>query len=1390
MAIANKKRIVLFLVFLLAALQCRGQETVSKVDNRKYTGYKYFENYIPEDHKLPPENWVILEDSRGLIYSANQGGILEFDGVTWKITRIPGRTAFSFALAEDGNIYIGGNGVIGYLKPDANGNRNYVSINDLIKKELPKFTSVFQTLTDNQGSGTWFRSSNKLFRWHNGQLTVKETSGAGGSFKAVFKWNGNIYVQEKPIGLTRWNGREFQAIPGSELFSNDKIYMTADYDKNHLLIGTQAKGFFLYDGSSAVPFATELDAQLKRFRLYHGIRLSDGNFALATLSGGLMIMDRNGRLVGLFNKDSGLDDESVRYVFQDSGGNLWLALNRGITRIEYSSPFSLFDKRSDINGQVYSVALYKKRLVVGTASGLYHLPPPAPGQVPRFQPIPGISGTGWSLADIGPELLAATDKGVFPVKMNSANTLETGPEITATKANVLLVSQTFPNHVWAAANNQLIVLKRQENRWITEHRFDQIKQTVIISMAENKKGGLWLGTKSAGAVKLEFHGDLRNPKILRYNKKNRLPGGEVFVTWAAGKPIFATAKGVLRFNETNGDFSPDFLLGKEFADGSRSVFRLSESPNGDIWYHSNSRNFHARFKRGGPYAIDRVPFLRLPPAQVNQILPAEGIVWFASANGLTRYDYTREINYPRQFPALIRSVSVKGSDVIYSGNAAGFGGPTVPPELEYKQRNLHFRASASFFENPKETQFQYFMEGYDDNWSPWSAVSFKSYPNMDYGRFTLRVRAQNVYGTISSEDAFSFRIFPPWYFAWWAFFVYAGAAFLGVYLIVKWRSGKLIREKFRLEQIVEERTLEINQANEELKRKTLLLEDQSKKLQEMDRVKSRFFANISHEFRTPLTLIMGPLDHIRTGLKDGEPAIKKQVGMVHRNARRLLGLINQLLDLSKFEGGKMKLQAEEGNLVDFLKGALEPFEPVMAHHRLELILSVPTPAMPLFFDPEKLEKIMNNLLSNALKFTPPGGRITVSATITDRVGETLNHPIVPGGYVDISVKDTGTGIPPEQLAHIFDRFYQADVTVEHHRKGSGIGLELVKELVELHHGEITVHSSAAGNSGTAFIVRLPTGKEHLNPTEILRPSPQAPGEPGTSPAPTPETVNAIEMMGYEYEDETGDELYMAEHDTLEKLMTEKNIILVVEDNADLRNYIRTSLEPGYMVVEAKNGREGIKNALDIIPDLIISDIMMPEKDGYELCQTLKEDISTSHIPVVLLTAKVSEENILKGLKTGADDYITKPFNPRILRARIRNLIQLRQQLQLKLNREMVLQPSRVGGSEMDREFVKDLQEVIERNLSDPDFNVEDLSKRLYMSRTTVYRKVQALSGESPTDFIRSYRLMRAAQLLKSNYDSVTEVAFEVGFSSRAYFTKCFKQKFHQLPSDFLSSQSS
>jgi signal transduction histidine kinase/DNA-binding response OmpR family regulator len=1365
----NPKKRFLFLAFLFFGLLFGAP---SNGYCQKY-GYKYLTNYSPEEYDSHSQNWSVLQDKRGIIYVANQACLLEFDGISWRKIRIPKMSVRSLAIDDNGTIYVGGINEVGYLAPDSTGSLQYQSLLGYIDKDKRNFSIVRKTHAVKEG--IYFDTNKFILRWNPGQKKMGKIWKAGKYplFRAFFMCDGKLFVRIDKKGLTQMENDELKLIKGGGTFASTSIWMMTPYDTDakELLIATREKGFYLYDrhGNILKRFPTEVDDYVKEHLLHHGIRLSSGDFALATLKGGVIIIDPDGRLKHEFTRDYGLQDDDVKYVFEDLQGNLWLALNKGLSKIEYGAPGSIYDERSDLPGIVLSVTRHglHKDVYAGTTSGLFVLASPG-----KFQPVLKINC--WSLMSMGNTLLAATSKGVFQIE----NGVPRGTEIEK-RSYVLFRSKKNRNRIWVGTETGLLSLRRKKDQWTIEHKFNKITKH-IRTIVEDMNGNLWLGAKPNGVLKVTFSDDKISPGMLPklYDDSNKLPSGEVYVFTAAQCVMFGAGAGLFRFDEKNNVFIPDSRFGDEFANGSRNFGHLAEDKNGNIWFHSEYRTFQAILREDGTYALNKEPSL-INTVQVNAIYPDpdEDIIWFASDDGLIRYDTTKiKKKYKPNFFPLIRKVWVNENLRIdgYKMERDKDWKDFFPP-LPYKERNLRFEFAAPFFLGESVTQYQYLLEGYDEKWSEWTKETKRDYTNLDSGTYAFQVRAKNVYGELNRKAVFKFKILPPWFKTWWAFLLYAFLAFIMVYFIVKWRSWRLHQEKERLEQVVKERTKEINEKNQQLEKQTVQLQEQSEKLKELDHAKSRFFANISHEFRTPLTLIMGPLEQMLTDDDEEVRNRKDRVKLMLRNSQRLLNLINQLLDLSKLDSGKMKLQAARQNIIPFIKGVQDSFHFLAAQNKLELTFQSEEEDITLYFDLEKLEKAVCNLLSNAIKFTPPGGKITIKVKSNPTPAENF-----PSGWASISVADTGIGIPKEQLQHIFDRFYQAGVSGEHEQKGSGIGLALTKELVTLHHGEIAVKSSDGSegeNSGTEFILRLPLGEEHLKQEEIV----DLPGIPSQQQKPR----EVSRLYAVEKEEKECD----VEENDIELETHEKEIILVVEDSRDVRKYIRGPLESHYSVVEAVNGKEGIEKAREIIPDLIISDIMMPEADGYELCSVLKQDVLTCHIPIVLLTAKASEENVVQGLETGADDYITKPFNTKILMARIRNLIELRRQLQQKMKRQMMLQPAEISVSSIDEEFITELQGTIEKNLSDPEFTVEELGKKLYMSRASLYRKIQALTGESPNHFIRNYRLKRAAQLLKENFGNVTEVAFEVGFSSSAYFTKCFKEQFQQLPSSFQASES-
>jgi len=573
----------------------------------------------------------------------------------------------------------------------------------------------------------------------------------------------------------------------------------------------------------------------------------------------------------------------------------------------------------------------------------------------------------------------------------------------------------------------------------------------------------------------------------------------------------------------------------------------------------------------------------------------------------------------------------------------------------------------------------------------------------------------------------------PWWITTWALIIYA-FTLVSVILII-W-NVRMRRVKI----------------NSELEKERF----EAEKLHEVDEMKSRFFANLSHEFRTPLTLIFGPAKDIVEDCDDKKA--KQKAGIIKRNATRLYGLVNQLLDLSKLEAGKMKLEASEQNIMPLLKGFVLSFSSLAERKRITLKFNTIEENLNLYFDKDKVEKIVNNLLSNAFKFTPEGGKIdfTVEKLIDD---------------AEIRIADNGIGIAKERMDKIFDRFYQVDGSHTRESEGTGIGLALTKELVELHKGKIEVESEFG--KGTTLKILLPLGKEHLKPEELVEKE-------------IKEDVDAtIEETDLVLEDENRKE--KTDIDAL--LETDKPLLLIVEDNSDVRKYIISHLEDDYRIHDAVDGEDGLQEALKQIPDLIISDIMMPKMDGFELCEKLKTDERTSHIPVILLTAKATNQDKIEGLETGADDYIMKPFDAEVLKARIKNLIEQRKKLREHFKKDGLIELEDKEITSIDKKFLEKIVKIIYEHLSDTSFSVDMFAEEVSMSRRNLDRKLIALTGESPSDIIKRVRLTRASQLLTQRSGNISEIALEVGFSNPAYFSKCFREQFGLTPSDYETNHS-
>jgi signal transduction histidine kinase/DNA-binding response OmpR family regulator len=651
-------------------------------------------------------------------------------------------------------------------------------------------------------------------------------------------------------------------------------------------------------------------------------------------------------------------------------------------------------------------------------------------------------------------------------------------------------------------------------------------------------------------------------------------------------------------------------------------------------------------------------------------------------------------------------------------------------DLTYEDYVISFEFASLDYHVPEKINYLYMMEGFDKQWNLTDASRrYATYTNLDPGEYVFKVKRASITG--NRDEAFAsilINVHPPWWKTIWAYFLYA-FLFIGSSLVF-W--GLQIR-RIHLRHDMEMSRFE------------------AKKLHEVDELKSRFFANISHEFRTPLTLILDPVKNLLRNEKNLEK--KEELNRVHRNADILYGLVNQLMDLSKLEAGKMTLKTCEEDIVPILKGLVLSFASLAERKNITLKFDSSDEAIVVFIDIEKIEKIVINILSNAFKFTKEGKTINVDVRVRE-------------GKVEIIISDEGIGISKDRLENIFDRFYQVDSSHTREHEGTGIGLALTKELVDLHKGEIEVESDE--EKGTIFIVRIPLGNKHLKPKEICEEKREQENE----------IVIPQSAQIFDDENETGklDINVFADQD--------KPLLLIVEDNVDVRNYIKGHLNNNYRIMTAEDGEKGVNTSLEHIPDLIISDVMMPKMDGFELCEKVKTDERTSHIPVILLTAKATRQDKIEGLETGADDYILKPFEPTELQVKVKNLIEQRKKIIEHYKKKQLFDISEIDAASTDKKFLNRALEVMKKHISDENFNVEKFAGELALSRVQLHRKFVALIGHPPGDFIRVVRLTKAAKLIRSNFGNISEIALEVGFSNPANFAKAFRVQFGVSPTEY------
>lgn len=878
-----------------------------------------------------------------------------------------------------------------------------------------------------------------------------------------------------------------------------------------------------------------------------------------------------------------------------------------------------------------------------------------------------------------------------------------------------------------------------QKKWITFLNpavLQKINPTITLLDILADQNTLWITTGTGDGL---FSIDIRTKEVRQFNHKNHpdmLPSD--LVQGLQQDPIkldilwIGTFEGLVQLNKKT---LKSRLFVKEDGLPDNTIYSILTDDSGYFWLSTNRGlcRFHPQNYQVQTFqSADGLPgdeFNRFQHLQ----LP-DGRLAFGGTEGWTIFDPTsmKVDNFQPQ----VVFTGLKINNLTADQNS-----PTnrIPKPLNsltelalpYDQNTLAFEFAGMEFNRPKKLKYRYQLEGYDKEWLQTENTPTAIYTKLPPGSYNLKINSSNSTGQWSNHiRELKIVVHPPVWLTWWAYCLYL--LFFGLLL---WT---FIR--FRLNR-------------ERLKQEVLLKEKEAQQLKSLDELKNHFFSNITHEFRTPLTLILTPAQRLKTTLKN--PDQHRWIDAIERNSYQLLKLINQLLDLAKLEAGNLKINEGLGNVGDFVDELIQPFYTEAEAQGIVLKFDK-RESENYWFDSEKLERIVSNLVANAIKFTPREGVIEITLHPTTSEDNTESTFSKSGEGIILSVSDTGIGIPPEKIPHIFDRFYQVE-DPKNHRQGSGIGLSLVKELVELLNGTIVIESPVNdSNWSTRFTIWLPFRK--------AKSSDAVAANPLDKESTTPTSIAAIENL-------------------------EAPSILLVEDNVELAEFIADSLPDNYKISKAVNGNEGLAMALELLPDLVISDVLMPVMDGLEFCKKLKEDDRINHIPVVLLTAKGTFANRMEGLALGADDYLTKPFHIQELQLRVSNLLDRQRRLREKMHQEITSPSPAIDPPETEIVvdiFIQKIYSILDEKLDDSTFGVEELAAQLGMSRANLHRKVKALTGTPPGDMMRNYRLRYAAKLLKEGFNS-SETAYRVGFDSPAYFSKCFRDFYQVTPHEFAQS---
>ncbi len=1313
---------------------------------------------------------ILAAKSGNLWFGTNGGGAAKYDGHN-----------FSIFTKNEGL----GNNNVSCLYEDENGNLWFGTWGGGVTKYDGQYFTRFTTkeglsndyvfsITGDRSGDIWIGTLEGGVSKYDGKnfthFTTKEGLGFNSILSIIEDTSGNLWMGTDGGGVSKYDGKSFTNFTIKEGLSHNIVTCITEDKKGNLWFGTQGGGISKYDGQSFTHF-TQKEGLPNDFVL-SVIEDKSGYLWFSTWGGGVVKYDMQN--FTHFTVLKGLPSNNVQSILEDKSGNLWFG-GDGISKYN-SQGVRHFTKKEGINFSVQGIIEDKSgNLWIGTyGGGMLNYDGENFTQFTEKDPGYSNSVTSLLIDKSGNLWFGSWGGGV--VKYDGQNFTHFTEQEGLSINRVTSIKEDKIGNLWIGTDFGGV--SKYDGKNFTHFTTKEgLSHNIVSCIEEDKNDNLWFGTKGGGVTKFD------GQHFTHFTKKEGLSNVVLSITVAQdGNLWFGTlGSGVVKYDGKNFTYFTE----KEGL-SNNNVWSIMEDKSGNLWFGTGtglSKLTHDRqaeiagktkretIKENDTFFINYTAEDGLNNTGKSIFEAKNGAIWVGTGDKLTVF-HPEELKSDTVAPNLqLTNVALFNENIPWADLAhkkdtsfmlrngvklADYQLDSVSKwynapqglSLACNDNYLTFHFTGITLQSPGMVKYQHRLEGLEDKWSALTTQTEATYGNLPSGTYTFKVKAMNREGVWSKELRYLFTIRPPWWRTWWAYLCY-------IVLI-----GGTMYTFYRFEL------------------KQRLQQAEALRLKELDEVKTKLYTNITHEFRTPLTVILGmaqqvldnPKDHFREGLK-----------MIIRNGQNLLTLVNQMLDLSKLESGKLTLHYQRADIVSFLEYIVESFHSLAENKGVQLHFIPEAEQLIMDFDEVRLQQIVSNIISNAIKFTPKGGHVYVSSSINkDR-------------FI-LKIKDTGIGIAEADLPLIFDRFYQSDGTHTRQGEGTGIGLALTRELVKLMDG--TIAAKSYKGKGAEFEVTFP-----LWQISNFDETPQK-----ASLLTTNKIVETAALM-----DDGALSSLTPQVLTDKSSTSDRPHILIADDNEDVRAYIAACLKNDYVVEIAKNGQECEDLAFQTTPDLIVLDVMMPFKDGFEVCKRLKTDERTSHIPIIMLTAKADMDSRLEGLEQGADDYLTKPFHKKELLLRIRNLLELRRQLQqyYRLSLETSLSelhpflpesPTPTPGSiistaadegskspsiplanSLENAFVIKVRKTIEAHLDGTDFDVEKLCRSLAMSHSQVHRKLSALTGLSATHFMRYVRLVKAKEMITSSGYSIAAIAMDCGFNDPAYFSRVFKQEFGVTP---------